>query len=260
MTLPETVQLAAPQSTPATASGWTSGSRDAEPPARSRPTSGGTSEETTKRDGCNRISSRAILRPVASQVTTSAPTWHLRAASPDLPRSDPQGNSRATATAHFSLSASICGCTHRSIRERSPICQWTTAPLRPRPRSSTRLSSAKRVVPSGSMVASCPVATSVSVAAPVAQPVALAAVRSSTTLPIPSSAGGGRTARPSCSIVQSPAVPRHAIRPAPRTRALPPTGACHVSARAMTETRRQEAAADTRRKRFIKMPREAKDP
>ena len=152
-----------------------------------------------------------------------------------------EGSPRPTATAHLSPAASATGATHRSSPPRAPCCQRTIAPRRPRPCSSTRASSTKSVVAAPSMAGHRPVATSVSVVVDAAHDAPLATTLSSAALPTASSATGGRTACPSCSMVQSPAVPGHATRPSPSASALPPSGACHVSARATVDESRSEA-------------------
>ena len=104
------------------------------------------------------------------------------------------------------------------------------------PEISTRASSTNTFVAPGSIVGHRAVATSVSVVAGAEQAAIVAAVFSATALPTASAVAGGRTACPSCSIVQFPEVPGHATRPSLSAIALPPTGACHVSARAIEAT------------------------
>jgi len=235
-TPPDTSQLAAPQSAPTTASGWVRGMRDAVPPARSMLTSAGTRDVTTTRAGCSTVSSCDRRRPVASNVTTSAPSRAPAGSHEMFAAVGSAGRPRPTDTPHFSPVASVCGCTQRSTPDRSPACQRTTTPLRPRPRSSTRASSTNSEVPAGSIAGARPVGTRVRVAVVVPHAPRFGATLSSTDLPIASSAAGGRTAAPPCSMVQSPDVPGHATRPSVSKRALPPTGACQVSARAEIET------------------------
>ena len=247
---PETSQLAAPQSAPTTASGWTSGIREAVPPARSMLTSGGTSDETTRRAGWSAVSPAPTLRPVASKVTTSAPE---RAPAGHHSRSSAvasTGRPRPTDRLHFSAAPSACGCTHRSTPDRSATCHRTTTPRRPRPWTSTRASSAEESVVAASMVGKRPVATRVSGRATVEQAPLLAATLSSVAFPTASSPAGGRTACPSCSAIQSPVAP-HTTRPSPSRIALPPTGACSVSAPAKVVRSRSVAVTRAARRRCL---------